>query len=262
MTSTTWSPTQYLKFASERSRPFVELLNRVPVQNPSLVVDLGCGPASGEEALFKVWPQAQLIGVDSSQEMIERAKLNSTHPRASYLHQDVRRWLQETAPGIKPDVIVSNAMLQWVEGHLDLLPQIADTLAEGGAFAMQVPGNFTAPSHVLLREIANRQPYRQYVKESMRDTVIGADRYLEVLSRPGWSVDAWETTYLHILQGEDPIFEWNSATGARPVLNSLPADLKTEFSWQYKQALRQAYPAQDFGTVLPLRRIFAVAVRS
>lgn len=261
MTNTTWDPGQYLRFADERTRPFVELLSRVGHSEASHIVDLGCGPGNGEGALRALWPKAHILGVDASDEMIQAARRSSTDPNVEYVHKDVRAWMAD--PGLpRPDIVVSNAMFQWVEGHLEFLPHVADTVAERGVFALQVPANFGAPSHRLLREIAGRNPYAQHVTEKLRDTVISAEQYLDVLARPGWEVDAWETTYLHILHGDDPVFEWIRSTGARPVLNALPEPLKSQFIGEYKEALRAAYPPRPYGTVLHFDRVFVVARRN
>ncbi|WP_085528597.1 methyltransferase domain-containing protein [Kocuria massiliensis] len=261
---THWDPRRYRTFGDERSRPLVDLLGRVPVEQVNDVVDLGCGPGTDTPVIRERWPGAMVHGVDSSHEMIEAAR-RGADPHTEYRQVDVRQWLAETQStglGERPQVIVSNAMFQWVDGHRELLPEIADMVAPGGAFAFQVPGNFDAPSHVLLREIASRPEYARHITEKLRDTVIGAEEYLGDLSRPGWSVDAWETTYMHVLQGENPVYEWISSTGARPVLHPLPAAEQQKFIAEYQAALREAYPVAEFGTVLPFRRIFVVATRS
>lgn len=268
--NTTWDPAQYLRFGQERSRPLVDLLSRVPVpEGPDAVrrvLDLGCGPGNDVPVLRGFFPRAHLLGVDSSAQMIQRAREATTDdPNVSYRQADVRDWLAGGAPADPaeqaPDLIVSNAMFQWVEDHQKLLPGIAEQTGPGGVFALQVPGNFDAPSHVLLRQIAARPEYARHVTEALRDTVVRAEEYLRVLSRPGWAVDAWETTYLHVLPGEDPVFEWISGTGARPVLQALPSPEREDFTVEYKKALREAYPPTEAGTILPFRRIFAVARR-
>ena len=254
--STTWDPTRYLRYDSERSRPFIDLLARVDV-NARHIVDLGCGPGHLTQMLRRRWPQAEIVGVDSSPQMIERAR---TEPddRVRYELADLREWRPEGPV----DLLVSNATFQWVPGHLQLLPDLADRVASRGALAFSVPGNFTAPSHQILHALAAEELYEAYGRPDERPNALDAAAYLDLLSRPGWSVDAWETTYLHVLQGPDPVFEWISGTGARPVLESLPADLVAAFSAEFKARLRAAYPAQSYGTVLPFRRVFVVAHRS
>lgn len=257
MTTATWDPGQYLRYADERGRPFVDLVSRI-ASAAGAVVDLGCGPGQLTPVLRQRWPHAQVTGLDSSAEMIAQARAENTDPLADYAVVDARSWV----PQGQVDVLVSNAMLQWVPGHADLLLPWAQHIAPGGALAFQVPGNFGAPSHQLLWEIAGRPAYSRFTEGlGPRAGVLEPEGYLALLSRPGWVVDAWETTYLHLLPGEDPVFEWISGTGARPVLQALPDGVREEFVTDYKAALREAYPQQEFGTVLPFRRIFVVAHR-
>lgn len=252
-----WDPAAYLRHADERSRPFVELLARVHTDARS-VVDLGCGPGHLMPTLRRRWPAALLHGVDSSREMIETAYSDGAGAEVTYELADVRHW----APGTSVDVVVSNATLQWVPDHLPLLARWQGWLAPGGAVALAVPGNFSEPSHVLLRELAGREPYAAATAEVERPEAHDAATYLDALAGPGWRVDAWETTYLHVLQGPDPVLSWISGTGARPVLQALPDRLlREQFLAEYGAALRAAYPARPFGTVLPFRRVFAVATR-
>lgn len=252
-----WNPEQYRLFGDHRGRPLRDLLARVPVEEPRQVVDLGCGPGTDTPALRRRWPGAAVLGLDSSPEMIDAARRAEQDPAVQYRRADVRDWLAEPAAGPAPEVVVSNAMLQWVPDHRGLLAPIADRVAPGGAFAFQVPDNFEAPSHALLREVAARHGYRG---PHLRAQASPAD-YLEDLTRPGWTVDAWETEYQQVLEGEDPVFAWVSGTAARPVLDALAPDRREAFAEDCRSALREAYPRRAFGTVLPFRRIFVVAVR-
>ena len=254
-----WSPAHYLRFGDERSRPFVELVARVPGA-PATIVDLGCGPGHLTAVLRARWPGASVLGLDSSPAMIASAQADSTDDGARYELADVRDYA--AAPGAGADLVISNAALQWVPGHRDLLRPLADTAAQ--TFAFQVPGNHDAPSHVLLREVAARAPYADVVGPVERRATADPDEYLDLLARPGWRVDTWETTYTHLLTGPDPVLRWISATGARPTLDALgthdPA-LRARFAAEYGAALRQAYPARGYGTPLAFRRVFAVATR-
>ncbi|GAA4384791.1 methyltransferase domain-containing protein [Tsukamurella soli] len=247
-----WDPGKYLEFGDERTRPFIDLLARIPVVDPATIVDLGCGPGNDVPPLQRRWPGAALRGVDSSPEMIERAR--AAAPGVEFEVGDLAKWHGSA------DLVVSNATLQWVAGHRALLPRLADAALR--AFAFQVPGNFIAPSHVLLREIGARFG----ITDVRPLEVATASEYLADLARPGWTVDAWETTYCHVLLGPDAVFEWVSGTGARPYLQALSDADRPAFVEQYKAALREAYPQSEIGgepvTVLPFRRIFAVAVRT
>ena len=264
MPSTEWNPTAYLTFASERTQPFIDLLSRVRTPGVRSIVDLGCGPGNGMPVVRAMWPQAHVTGVDSSAEMIARAReATADDPYVTYHQADVRSLSPADLPeGRAADLVVSNAALQWLPDHRELLPQLMDLVAPGGAFAVQVPGNFGAPSHRLLGELVEQEPYAAHLDpEVLLRPTAGIQDYMHDVARPGWEVEAWETTYQHILQGDDPVFEWISAAAARPVLQSLP-DRERQFALQYKSALREAYPRTGLGTVLPFRRIFFIARHS
>jgi len=255
----TWNPSTYLQFADERSRPFADLLSRVGAEHPRQVVDLGCGPGQLTASLTERWLEAQVFGLDSSPEMIERA-LTYERPRLRFAVGDLREW----EPAEPVDVVVSNATLQWVPGHRALLPRLVAAVSPEGWLAFAVPGNFGEPSHQLLRRLAAEPPYARATASVVWPGSYDPVDYLRDLTVLGCSVDAWETTYLHVLSGPDPVFRWISGTGARPVLQALDGELRESFEREYRAALREAYPpttgsGQDTRTVLPFRRVFVVA---
>lgn len=259
--SPVWSPEQYGKYAEERGRPFADLLGRVRADEPRTVVDLGCGPGTLTVTLLERWPSATVHGVDSSPQMIAAAEELRTDPavaeRLTFEVADLHDWSPEPE---SVDVIVTNATLQWIPDQLELLPGFVRALRPGGWLAIQIPGNGDAPSHAILRELAGRPPYAQHAAErSLRPDVPGPAEYVEALSPLGCTVDAWETTYFHLLAGENAVLEWVKGTGARPVLQSLPDELRARFEAEYGERLAAAYPRRDHGTLLPFRRIFAVA---
>ncbi len=254
MSAHTWDPARYLTYADERGRPFVDLLARVGAVAPSRVVDLGCGPGNLTALLAERWPGASVLGVDSSAQMVAAARATDAE-RVTFEVADLRTW----RPEARVDVLVSNATLQWVPGHLDRLPELVAAVAPGGWFAIQVPGNFEEPSHAIRRELAAETPYVDHTRDVAAPHAFGPQVYLERLLALGCTVDAWETTYLHVLRGEDPVFAWVSGTGARPTLQALPDDLRPRFEAEFKRRLRAAYPPGPHGVVLPFRRVFAVA---
>ena len=198
----TWDPERYLAYADERGRPFLDLLARVSATAPATVVDLGCGPGNLTRLLAGRWPQAQVVGIDSSEAMVARAREGGGPVRFEV--GDLRDWRPE-AP---VDVLVSNATLQWVPGHLELLPRLVAAVRPGGWLALQVPGNFDEPSHVLRRELAAEPPYAAHTRGVPVPAAHDAATYLEVLAAAGCEVDAWATTHLHVLPGPDPAFTW------------------------------------------------------
>jgi trans-aconitate 2-methyltransferase len=252
----TWDPATYLEYADERGRPFVDLLARVPAQRPTSVVDLGCGPGQLTRLLGHRWPEADVVGVDSSSQMIAAA---TAEGRLRFVVGDLRTW----KPPRPVDVLVSNATLQWVPGHLELLPTLLEQVAPGGWFAFQVPGNFGEPSHTLRQELAADPRFAPHLTGVATPAAHDPEDYLLRLLRLGCGVDAWETTYLHVLTGPDPVYRWVVGTGARPTLQALPDDLRAVFEAEFRGALRAAYPADEQGrVVLPFRRVFVVAQKA
>lgn len=249
-----WDPMLYLRFGAERERGQIDLLARVGSRDPSDVVDLGCGPGNSTTVLADRWPSARLLGIDSSPEMIEQARLAAPH--ASFEVADLREWLRR---GEQADVLFTHATLQWVPGHLELMGDVVAAVRPCGWLAIGVPGNFAEPSHRLREELAAEPPYAEFAGDVASPLAYDPGVYLRALLALGCTVDAWETTYLHQLPGSDGVFDWVSATSARPVIQALPADLRDQFSAELRARLREAYPVEDGVVLLPFRRVFVVA---
>lgn len=246
-----WDPAKYLAFADHRSRPFHELVARIAATAPRRVVDLGCGPGNLTETLALRWPDAVIEASDSSAEMVGAARARGLDAHVA----DVADW----KPAPDTDVVVTNAVLQWVPGHPDLLRRWMGELPSGAWLAMQVPGNFDGPSHQLLRELA-ATTWRSELDGVLRDEspVLDPAGYADVLAVS--QVDAWETTYLQRLEGEDAVLEWITGTALRPVRAALDDERWAAFRAELAPLLREAYPVRSDGsTWFPFRRIFAVA---
>ncbi len=250
-----WDPSQYARYGSERNRPFFDLLGQVAADTPGSVVDLGCGSGELTAALAQRWPGAMIRGLDSSAEMIERS--------SAYSSDRVTFGLAEAADfaasGV--DVLISNALLQWVPDHGSLLTRWASELNPGGWLAFSVPDNFHSPSHVLMRELAESARWAPMLTGVLRhlDAVSPAADYLALLNSTGLRTSAWQTRYLHVLAGPDPVLEWVRGTGLRPVLATLSTADAAEYQASYGALLHEAYPERDFGTVFPFLRTFVVA---
>lgn len=251
-----WDPAVYHRYGSERARPYFDLIAQVGADEPGTVADLGCGPGELTAALALRWPGATIVGVDSSPEMI--AKARSLGAPVDFRIGDVRDW----RPGPEVGVVVTNATLQWVPGHRDLLTRWATELRPGAWIAMQVPGNFDAPSHRALREVARSAPFAEAVGAVVREApVYDAAGYAALLTGVGAQVDAWETTYVHLLPAGDgdPVLRWMEGTALRPVKAALDEDAWQHFRAVLGAKLAAAYPVRGGLVPFEFRRIFVVA---
>lgn len=249
--ATSWDPALYLDFDDHRSRPFHDLLARVGATAPRRVVDMGCGPGHLTAVLAARWPDAAVTAFDSSADMVAAARERGVDAEQA----DVLDW----TPAPDTDVVVTNAVLQWVREHVALLPRWVAALPPGAWFGLQVPGNLDAPSHALVRELLDEPRWRGATDLRDGTAVLDPAGYADLLTGAA-AVDAWETTYLQRLTGEDPVLNWISATALRPVRDALPAEDYAQFRAELAPRLRAAYPARpDGSTWFPFRRIFAVA---
>jgi trans-aconitate 2-methyltransferase len=255
----TWDPNQYARFARERSRPFFDLLARVEAPQVTAAVDLGCGAGELTRVLAERWPPARITGVDSSREMLAKAQPLALPGRLRFEQADLAAW-RATEP---LDLVLSNAALHWVPGHETLLAALAGLLAPGGTLAVQMPNNFDLPSHRLLARLTASPRWQAAVGGLglPRGAVRPLPWYVHRLREAGFRVDAWETTYVHVLRGDDAVLEWMKGTALRPILGRLsPAD-EDELLQELGDGLRAAYPAEGGDTLFPFPRIFFVAVR-
>ena len=259
-----WDPTLYLKFGDERLRPGFELLARIGDLPPGALYELGCGTGVHARAIAARWPDRQLTAIDRSPEMLAKAAAEPAPIR--WLEADIATWTPPQ-PGA---LIFSNATLQWLGNHARLLPHLLRQLVPNGVLAVQMPRNFDQPSHLLMRETATEGPWATTLAPVLgATTVLRADPvappegYYDLLAPlPKGGIDLWETEYLHVLEGADPVLDWVRATALRPVLDALGAAEREAFTAAYGAKLRQAYPRRGDGkTLLPFRRLFLVARR-
>lgn len=248
-----WDPVAYLGYADLRGRPFHDLLGRIGAEAPRRVVDLGCGPGNLTADLAKRWPNAVIEACDSSPEMVAAARAAGVEAELV----DVRDW----SPAADTDVVVTNAVLQWVPGHEELLRRWAGLLPPGAWLAMQVPGNFDAPSHVLTRSLAASPRWASRIGPVRgADSVASPTDYANLLTDAGCAADVWETTYVQPLTGKDAVLEWITGTALRPIRAALDDAAWTQFRAELAPRLAEAYPTRPDGTTwFRFRRIFAVA---
>lgn len=247
-----WNPSLYLQFASERTRPAAELLARIAKPSASYIADLGCGPGNSTELLRAAWPDAAIVGVDTSPAMLDQAQ--KALPDCQFVNADICQWQPEQPL----DVLYANASLQWVPDHPTLFPYLASLLAKDGVLAVQMPDNWEEPSHASMRQAANElgHPPRG------RTPLAGVQKYYDWLSGSGCEVDIWRTTYFHPMESHQAIVDWLSATGLRPYLQALDSVSQQAFLQRYLQLLEAHYPRQQNGQILlAFPRLFIIARR-
>lgn len=252
-----WHPERYLAFGDHRTRPAMDLLARVALEAPMLVADLGCGPGNSTALLCARWPEAEVLGIDNSAEMLAKARASGLAAR--WREADLASW----TPAAPYDLLYSNAALHWLPDHATLLPRLLAALRPGGVLAVQMPRNFDAPSHVLLRAVADEGPWAPRLAAGvLRAPVAEPAWYYDLLAPRAAALDIWESEYLHILEGEDPVLGWTRATALRPVIAALEPAARARFEAEYAKRLRAAYPRRPDGrTLFPFRRLFIVATR-
>jgi trans-aconitate 2-methyltransferase len=249
-----WNPNQYLKFAEPRLRPALDLLARVELENPRCIYDLGCGTGNITRLLAQHWPSARITGVDDSAEMLSRAAREPSD--ITWALHNLATW----SPTQSADLIFSNAALHWLPNHDRLFPMLASYLASGGTLAVQMPRNFAAPSHTSIADTVREGPWREKLEPLLVSSPVAEPSfYYSLLERNAAELDIWETEYLHVLEGEDPVKEWTNGTWLKRFLDALEEPQRSQFEAAYAERVRAAYPKQDNGkTLFPFRRLFIV----
>ncbi len=267
-----WNPDAYLGFANDRVRPALELILRIEteIKNPVSIVDLGCGPGNVTAILRDRWKDAIISGVDNSPAMLDRARAEYPDKNINWKLENINDWVLDKQGG-KFDVIFSNAALHWLGGHKDLFPQLMDRVAAGGVLAVQMPNNFSAPSHKLISKTVGEGPWADELK-----SVVKSSSIVWPIARPvawpaaykGWlhpyskNVEVWETHYIQHFDGDDPVLKWISSTALAPILGALKGVMQESFLAVYARRLREAYPKDADGrTVYKMRRTFILALK-
>lgn len=251
-----WSPSTYLKFEDERTRPARDLLAQVPLAAPRTVIDMGCGPGNSTELLVARYPGASVTGLDNSPNMLAEARTRVA--AATFATADASTWVPD--PGA--DLVFANAIYQWVPDHLTQLPRVLDALPQGGVLAVQMPDNMAEPSHVLMRETAAEGPWAAQLANAPRQPLPPPRAYYDALRPFASRVDIWHTAYNHALDGPEAIVEWVKSTGLRPFIDPLTPEHRADFLACYLARITEAYPrASDGKVLLRFPRLFIVAVR-
>lgn len=249
-----WDPDHYLRFADHRARPGIELMARIRHDDPRFVVDLGCGPGNLTALLARRWPNARVLGIDSSPQMIDTARRD--HPGIDWLTADIDEW----EPDQPIDVLYSNATLHWLDDHARLFPRLRSWLAAAaGVAAIQMPDNWRAPTHRIPADVLDNGRWPAAAVEALLRDRLGTPQDYRRWLQPG-SVDIWRTTYYQELNGPDAVWNWVTGSVLRPVLAALDAADGRHFAARCKQRYAEAYPHDADGNVLlPFSRLFMVA---
>jgi len=252
-----WDAQQYSRFKAERSQPFHDLLARVPDRAVERAADLGCGDGELTRTLLQRWPGAEVWGVDSSEEMLERALASPAPPNLRFVREDLRTW----RPPRPLDLIISNAVLQWVPDHAGLVGALVDRLAPEGVLAVQVPNNRDEAAHRILEGLVGEAPWAGRLRGVHRPAVESPAFYEERLGALGFEIRIWETVYGHRLAGPAEVIEWLKGTTLRPILTALSAADAAGFLAALNERVAPAYRPEAEGIVFPFRRLFFVAQR-
>lgn len=253
---TTWEPQTYLRYADIRFRAGLDLIARIPKLDYSTIYDLGCGTGYLTHILAETFPGSQVVGIDSSPEMLAEARRK--FPLLNWEQMDIRSWL----PGAPPDLIYTNAALQWVPDHQTLLPSLLRKVRDGGVLAMQVPRHFESPSHLGLKDLVMQSEWRAKLEPLLLAPVPAPETYWSWLAPHARNLDVWETIYLQVLEGKDPVVNFMRGTALRPFLSALPEAESAKFIEAFSKRMAVAYPPEANGqTLFPFRRLFLVAQR-
>jgi trans-aconitate 2-methyltransferase len=253
-----WNPDLYLRFGQERTRPSLDLVNRIPLEQPRSILDVGCGPGNSTATLSKRWPAAEVTGLDSSQEMIEKAKRD--YPQGKWVLADLAAF----TPNRQWDLVSSSATLQWLPDHKETVPQLLSWVSKGGVLAIQVPANNNSPLHHAFQEVAARPRWSaRTMAPSRLLNYKPAAYYYDLVGPLVSSLDLWETTYYHVLDSHGALIEWYRSTAMRPCLSQLSSDAeRAEFEQEVLETCRSQFPVQEDGRVLyPFRRLFFVGTK-
>ncbi len=254
----TWNAEHYLKYGDERTRAAADLAARIQLDEPTTIVDLGCGPGNSTQLLCKRWPHANIVGVDNSEEMLRSAK--QAFPTQNWMLADIADW----RPGNLLDLLYANAVLHWVPNHHALIPTLFDFVSTRGALAFQIPSSTYPAVRTLIHDISRDSMWNDRMAAPRNAlTMESPSFYYDALVHQASHLDIWETEYNHVMDSKNSILDWIASTGLRPFLAVLDGeDEQQAFLEQLQAGIDDAYDSRVDGKVLyPFRRTFVIAYR-
>ena len=252
-----WDPNIYLAFAGHRFRPAIDLISQISVESPRRIVDLGCGTGSAARLMRQRWPDAAIAGVDGSPEMLAKARSENAGHDIAWIEADLNAW----QPDEKADIVFSNAALHWLDGHATLFPRLVKMVAPGGRLAVQMPRNESEPGIGLVNETALDGPWRDRLEKLIRPGPVAEPKfYYDLLAPLVGDISIWETRYVQVLEGDNPVADWTRGARMAPLLAALDEPQRSDFETEYRRRVAAAYPKEsDDKTLFPFRRLFFVA---
>mgnify|MGYP001231176557 CR=1 FL=1 len=241
-----WNSTQYLKFERERTQPAIDLVNRIGLENPKKILDVGCGPGNSTAVLAKKFPDAYILGIDNSENMISAARKN--HPDLDFRLCDAGRDLSSLDHDF--DIVFSNACIQWVPDHKKLIGELMGLLRKGGVLAVQIPMNFNEPIHRIIREVSTSDKWKGYFPEARNGNTLTQGEYFDILSELTDNFSLWDTVYYHVMKSHSDILEWYRGTGLRPYLNVLDDEKQADFENDVLERIKGSYGVQKNGEII------------
>ena len=251
-----WNAEQYSTFQKERTYPAIDLSNAIATEGPKMILDIGCGTGSSTITLKKRFPNAHIIGVDSSDDMLLSAQKN--YPELEFMKLDVSRQLDVFKD--KFDIVFSNACLQWIPDHMALLPKLFELLSDNGTLAIQIPQQTKHPMQKIIKEVAESEKWKNKISEMRSFNILTEEEYYDALSALTSDLRMWETVYFHSMPSYQSIVEWYKGSGLRFYLDQLNGDDAAEFENDLLAEIKKAYPVQADGNIIfRFPRLFLLA---
>ena len=255
---TDWSANQYTKFIKERTQPAIDLANKITISNPHNIIDIGCGPGNSTRVLADKFKDAYIVGADNSQNMLDKAK--SQNPDLNFMMFDASKDFTDIKERF--DVVFSNACIQWIPNHRELIKNMMGILNDGGVLAVQTPMNYKEPIHRIIEELVCSDKWKKYFPNPRAFYNLKPEEYFDLLSKISSDFTIWETVYCHRMPSHESIMEWYKGTGLRPYLNELSEYDAEEFEREVYNEVVKAYPIQSNGEIIfRFPRFFFTAIK-